>query len=299
MRKVRMEVIGDDGDRRSVGASIVLKASDLSDMHVQFAVLSCEDGEQTQNVCMKRSSMEHMQMFNRELSILRHCRGHPNILSLVGWFSWDTHVYMVTPMCNHTLRYAMITSGLAPDPRCVMRDMSAAIRHLGERGVLHRDIKPENVVLSKQHQCETWILIDFGLSRYRATGNPSKRVMTPNTCTLWYRPPEVLVRSHQYSESVDVWSLGCVFAEVLMNGMPLFKGLSDINQLELIFHRLGVPGKRWWNEHGKNWPFGVFEQCQPSSNVLAWDDITADPVFQGWLTNMVCLNTRRRILPAL
>jgi hypothetical protein len=84
-----------------------------------------------------------------------------------------------------------------------------------------------------------------------------------------------------------------------MNGMPLFKGLSDINQLELIFHRLGVPGKRWWNEHGKNWPFGVFEQCQPSSNVLAWDDITADPVFQGWLTNMVCLNTRRRILPAL
>jgi serine/threonine protein kinase len=79
-------------------------------------------------------------------------------------------------------------------------------------------------------------LTDFGLSRYKSTETDPK--YTKNVATRWYRPPEVLFGGQTYNESVDIWALGCVLAE-LLGRKPLFKGEGDIDQLTKIFEIMG------------------------------------------------------------
>lgn len=85
-------------------------------------------------------------------------------------------------------------------------------------------------------------LADFGLAR--RFGSPETR-MTPDTVTLWYRAPELLFGASQYSTAVDLWSVGCVFAELMLRE-PFLPGTSEINQLERIFQMRGTPDKKSW-----------------------------------------------------
>lgn len=97
-----------------------------------------------------------------------------------------------------------------------------------ERRVLHRDLKPQNLLIDKNGAIK---LADFGLAR--AFGVPV-RVYTHEVVTLWYRAPEVLLGSARYSTPVDMWSIGCIFAE-MSNRKPLFQGDSEIDQILRIF----------------------------------------------------------------
>lgn len=85
-------------------------------------------------------------------------------------------------------------------------------------------------------------LADFGLAR--AFGIPVKSY-TNEVVTLWYRAPDVLMGSRNYSTSVDIWSVGCIFAE-LLNGKPLFTGSSNKDQLKRIFRAMGTPTEESW-----------------------------------------------------
>jgi len=105
--------------------------------------------------------------------------------------------------------------------------------------VLHRDLKPQNILISNNGELK---LADFGLAR--AFGLPGK-AWTNEVITLWYRPPEILLGCDTYATSVDIWSIGCIFAE-LINGKPLFRGDSQISQLLEIFKRLGTPNEHIW-----------------------------------------------------
>ena len=100
--------------------------------------------------------------------------------------------------------------------------------------VLHRDLKPQNLLINKAGELK---LADFGLAR--AFGIPV-RSYTSEVVTLWYRAPDILLGSERYSTPVDVWSIGCIFAE-MHNGRPLFPGRSENVQLDLIFQKLGTP----------------------------------------------------------
>lgn len=100
--------------------------------------------------------------------------------------------------------------------------------------VLHRDLKPQNLLINREGDLK---LADFGLAR--AFGIPV-RSYTHEVVTLWYRAPDVLLGSRKYSTPVDIWSIGCIFAE-MVNGSPLFTGNSDDTQLEYIFRHLGTP----------------------------------------------------------
>jgi len=105
--------------------------------------------------------------------------------------------------------------------------------------VLHRDLKPQNLLINMEGELK---LADFGLAR--AFGIPV-RSYTHEVVTLWYRAPDVLMGSKNYSTQVDIWSVGCIFAE-MVNGRPLFPGISENDQLMKIFKLLGTPSTKTW-----------------------------------------------------
>jgi serine/threonine protein kinase len=106
--------------------------------------------------------------------------------------------------------------------------------------ILHRDLKPHNLLISADGKQVK--LADFGLARLSAIPNGP---YTFEVVTLWYRAPELLLGANRYSTSVDVWSIGCIFAE-MASGMPLFPGRSDIDQIFKIFQRRGTPTGEMW-----------------------------------------------------
>ncbi|SBT37324.1 protein kinase 5 [Plasmodium ovale wallikeri] len=114
------------------------------------------------------------------------------------------------------------------------------IAYCHEHRVLHRDLKPQNLLINREGELK---IADFGLAR--AFGIPVRKY-THEVVTLWYRAPDVLMGSKKYSTPIDIWSVGCIFAE-MVNGRPLFPGVSETDQLMRIFKILGTP-------NSKNWP---------------------------------------------
>lgn len=107
------------------------------------------------------------------------------------------------------------------------------------QNLVHRDVKPSNLLFSAQGLLK---LADFGLARRLAKERPP---MSLEIATRWYKAPEVLLGSHSYDRSVDMWAVGCIFAE-LIDGSPLFPGSNDIEQLFKIIKVLGTPDSKTW-----------------------------------------------------
>ncbi|KAF3659859.1 Cell division control protein 2 -like protein [Capsicum annuum] len=129
------------------------------------------------------------------------------------------------------------------DPRVVktfLYQMLRGIAYCHSHRVLHRDLKPQNLLIDPRSNVLK--LADFGLGR--AFGIPV-RTFTHEVVTLWYRAPEILLGSRQYSTPVDVWSAGCIFAE-MVNHRPLFPGDSEIDELFKIFRVVGTPNEDTW-----------------------------------------------------
>jgi serine/threonine protein kinase len=127
--------------------------------------------------------------------------------------------------------------------------------HCHKQGIMHRDLKPANLLVSTNL---TLKIADFGLARRVGGANPTQRV-----CTLWYKAPELLLGAADYGLAVDMWSLGCIFGQMITK-VPLFCGLSEIEQLFHIFQQLGTPNEA-------NWP-GVYM-------LVDWN--SSFPTFQG------------------
>jgi len=109
--------------------------------------------------------------------------------------------------------------------------------------VLHRDMKPQNLLICGKKVLK---LADFGLAR--ASGIPVKNY-TSEVVTLWYRPPDVLLGNQTYNSTIDMWSIGCIMAEMInANKSPLFPGKNEADQLQKIFKIMGTPIKEEWPE---------------------------------------------------
>lgn len=120
-----------------------------------------------------------------------------------------------------------------------MLQLTSAVSYLHDHFILHRDLKTSNILLSNQGSIK---LADFGMARY--TSNPRPR-LTQCVVTLWYRAPELLLGTEEYGFEIDIWSLGCIFAE-LLTLIPLFQGRNEVSQLSLIFTLLGTPSNATW-----------------------------------------------------
>lgn len=128
--------------------------------------------------------------------------------------------------------------------KCIMKQLLEVLDYLQDLKVVHRDIKSSNILISNRHQVK---LADFGLARslQGADGREVRLDLSNNVITLWYRPPELLLGAVRYSTSIDIWSTGCVLAELEL-GRPFFPGKTEIEQLEIIFRTIGSPSEETW-----------------------------------------------------
>jgi mitogen-activated protein kinase 15 len=123
----------------------------------------------------------------------------------------------------------------------IFYQIAKALYYLHSAGLIHRDLKPSNVLVNEN--CEAK-LCDFGLVRSLEDGPEDPQdILTEYIATRWYRAPEILVGSRKYSRAIDIWSMGCMLAE-MQRGKPLFAGTSTINQLEKVLSWTGPPSEQ-------------------------------------------------------
>jgi len=178
----------------------------------------------------------------REISLIKQLQ-HPNIVRLYDVVHTEKKLTLVFEFLDQDLKKYLDACGdTGLDPYTIksfLFQLLQGVAYCHQHRVLHRDLKPQNLLINMEGELK---LADFGLAR--AFGIPV-RSYTHEVVTLWYRAPDVLMGSKKYSTPVDIWSVGCIFAE-MANGRPLFPGSSEKDQLHRIFKVLGSPNKLAW-----------------------------------------------------
>eukprot|EP00826_Nyctotherus_ovalis_P057040 TRINITY_DN7792_c0_g1_i7.p1 TRINITY_DN7792_c0_g1~~TRINITY_DN7792_c0_g1_i7.p1 ORF type:complete len:331 (+),score=49.91 TRINITY_DN7792_c0_g1_i7:176-1168(+) len=149
-----------------------------------------------------------------------------------------------------------------PQIKCVLRQLLEALNYLHSNSIMHRDVKGANVLLDNKGQVK---LADFGLARlldFQPDPHYTNRV-----ATLWYRAPELLLGSHDYTTAIDMWSLGCLFFE-LLTFRPLFPGDRESRMVDLICQTCGVPTEETWPGVSSLPYFGRLEAKKPHQSRL-------------------------------
>ncbi|XP_055936071.1 cyclin-dependent kinase 2-like [Argiope bruennichi] len=178
----------------------------------------------------------------REISLLKELE-HPNVVRLEDVVYSDQKLYLVFEYLDFDLKKQLDqlpSNGLSLRvAKSYLYQLLRGLAYCHSRKILHRDLKPQNLLVDNEGNIK---LADFGLAR--AFSLPIK-AYTHEIVTLWYRAPEILLGVKEYSTSVDIWSLGCIFAEMLTK-RPLFPGDSEIDQLFRVFRTMGTPDEETW-----------------------------------------------------
>ncbi|EER09960.1 CDK1, putative [Perkinsus marinus ATCC 50983] len=191
----------------------------------------------------------------REIALLRKIKS-ANVVSLLhihvdrcSSSPWDS-LTLVFELLTYDLRQFIKMNSIpsAPCLKYFIYQILRGVKACHDLRIMHRDIKPQNLLISQT--TGRIKLADFGLAR--SYMHPTHRC-THEIVTLWYRAPEVIMGSLEYTYSIDVWSIGCVMAELFTGGSPLFPTDSEVETLFRIFRMLGTPTP-------ETWP-GIVETC--------------------------------------
>ncbi|KIK71170.1 hypothetical protein GYMLUDRAFT_66381 [Collybiopsis luxurians FD-317 M1] len=181
----------------------------------------------------------------REVNALMTCR-HENVVGIREVVVGDTltQVFVVMDFIEHDLK-SLLTLMPAPflqsEIKTLMLQLLSAVKHCHANWILHRDLKTSNILMNNRG---TIMVADFGLAR--RFGDPvGVGGMTQLVVTLWYRAPEILLGAEKYSTAVDMWSVGCIFAELILKE-PLFQAKNELELLSMIFKLLGPPTQNSW-----------------------------------------------------
>ncbi|RHZ53188.1 hypothetical protein Glove_449g6 [Diversispora epigaea] len=178
----------------------------------------------------------------REIKLLRYFN-HENviaILDIVKPESLDkfTEVYLIQELMETDMHRVIRTQDLSDDHcQYFIYQTLRALKAMHSANVLHRDLKPSNLLLNAN--CDLKVC-DFGLARSANSNDEHSGFMTEYVATRWYRAPEIMLTFKEYTKAIDVWSVGCILAEML-SGKPLFPGRDYHHQLTLILEVLGTP----------------------------------------------------------
>lgn len=177
----------------------------------------------------------------REVKYLRELQ-HENVIELLDVFTFKKNLSLVLEYLELDLEILRKDRSIvfsAADIKSWMLMLLNGLHHCHQQFILHRDLKPSNLLISSDGVLK---IADFGLSRDFGV---EYRNMTSQVVTRWYRAPELLLGARNYSDSVDMWSVGCIFAELMLR-TPYMTAESDLGQLDVIFQALGTPTEEEW-----------------------------------------------------
>jgi serine/threonine protein kinase len=226
----------------------------------------------------------------REISFLKSMR-HPNIISLQSVILTSKQVDLVFELLRIDLQKFLESqpNGLPEDlVKSFLRQILTGLYYCQTNRVIHRDLKPQNILIDENGNVK---IADFGLARcFQIPFKP----YTPCVQTLWYRAPEVLLGVDGYSCAIDMWSVGCIFAEMLTK-FPLFTGACEKDVLYSIFNIMGTPNEGNWPgvesfKNFKEFPVWVPVQFRDIFSCVSLDGVDL-------LEKMVTLDPGRRISP--
>lgn len=248
----------------------------------------------------------------REIKVLRLLR-HPDIVVIKHIMLPPTRrefrdIYVVFELMESDLHQVIEANhDLSPEHhRFFLYQLLCALKYIHSANVFHRDLKPKNILANSDCKLK---ICDFGLARVAFNDSPSTIFWTDYVATRWYRAPELCGSFFsKYTPAIDIWSIGCIFAEIL-TGRPLFPGRNVVHQLDLITDLLGTPSSetlsRIRNENARGYLTGMqrkhpipfshkFHNADPLAlrlleRLLAFDpkdrptaeEALADPYFRG------------------
>ncbi|TGZ50329.1 hypothetical protein CRM22_010839 [Opisthorchis felineus] len=264
-------------------------------------VVSAYDQERNEKVAIKKiSPFEHQtycQRTYREIRILSRL-DHENIIQVYdiitsSKFEDMKDVYIVECFMETDLHSLLKTQKLSSDHICYfLYQMLRGLKYIHSANVLHRDLKPCNILLNSL--CDLRIC-DFGLARIADPNCDQSGILTEYVATRWYRAPEIMLTSKIYTKAIDLWSIGCILAEMLSNRV-LFPGKHYIDQLNLILEVLGSPCKGDL-ESISNYKARAYLEQLPFKPKVPWSQLYpyASPKALDLLDKLLCFVPSRRI----
>ncbi len=192
----------------------------------------------------------------RELKILRHLR-HDNVISILDVMEPPddenefNDVYVVLDLMESDLHHIIHSVQPLSDEhmKFFLYQICRGLKYIHSASLLHRDLKPSNLLINRN--CELKIG-DFGMARgISSTPDEHSTFMTEYVATRWYRAPELMLSFNEYTDAIDMWSVGCIFAEMLGRRI-LFPGKNYLNQLQLILSVVGTPDDDYINKVGSD-----------------------------------------------
>ncbi|XP_026681890.1 cyclin-dependent kinase 2-like [Diaphorina citri] len=225
----------------------------------------------------------------REISVLKELK-HPNVIRLHDVIPVDFKLFLVFEFLRQDLKDFLQTTPVPVPPalaKSYLYQLLEALRYCHSRRIIHRDLKPQNILINKSGALK---LADFGLSR--AFTIPMNRY-THEVVTLWYRPPEILLGAKVYSTTVDIWSAGCIFSEMITK-KTLFAGDSEIDQLFRIFRTLGTPHEDVWPGVSK---LPIYKTDFPEWRPKKFSEILnlPDPLAVDVFSKIMALDPKQRV----
>lgn len=239
----------------------------------------------------------------REVMFLQAFSSHENVIQLLNVVRATNNIdlYLVFEFMDTDL-HAVIKNGLLSSVhhQYIMYQLLKVMKYIHSGHCIHRDMKPSNILINTQCHIK---LADFGLARSlslpppSSTINPSESLpaMTDYVATRWYRSPEILLGGQVYTTGVDMWSVGCILAEMIA-GRPLFPGTSTMNQIERIMTLLPQPSKQEIEAVGAQYAMAILTQI-PRRRVKRLENLlpAASEEALDLLTKLLRFSTERRL----
>ncbi|XP_051139342.1 probable serine/threonine-protein kinase At1g09600 isoform X2 [Andrographis paniculata] len=233
---------------------------------------------------------ESVRFMAREVCILRRLDHHPNVMKLDALVlsRVSGSFYLVFDYMEHDLAGLLASPDVPkftePQIKCFMKQILCGLEHCHSCGILHRDIKGANLLVDSKGNLK---IGDFGLANFQ------KQPLTSRVVTLWYRAPELLLGAKEYGPAIDLWSVGCILAELFI-GKPIMPGRTEVEQMHKIFKLCGSPTEEYWTKakfpHASSFKSqraykrrlsDVFREFPPSALALLEVLLSIDPEGRG------------------